>query len=139
MEHSFAALARDAAPPIDKPGALDELAARAARASIVLIGEASHGTDDFYAARAAPTSTLIADHGFRAVALEADSPDAFRVHRFVTGRTDDKDALAALSDFRRFPAWTWRNETMREFVEWLADFNAARATHEPAGLFGLDL
>ncbi|HJU23618.1 MAG TPA: erythromycin esterase family protein [Casimicrobiaceae bacterium] len=139
MEHSFATLARDAATPVDEPGALDELAARAARASIVLIGEASHGTEDFYATRAALTRTLIADHGFRAVALEADWPDAFRVHRFVTGRSDDKDALAALSDFRRFPAWMWRNETMRAFVDWLAEYNATRAMHERAGLFGLDL
>jgi erythromycin esterase-like protein len=129
----------DRAKALDAPDTLAEIAARAARASIVLIGEASHGTEDFYATRAALTRRLVTDHGFRAVTLEADWPDTFRVHRFVTGRSDDKDATAALADFRRFPAWMWRNETMREFVDWLAEFNSARAGAERVGLFGLDL
>ena len=124
---------------VDAAGALDRLAARAARAAIVLIGEASHGTRDFYAMRAELTRRLVTDHGFRAVTLEADWPDTFRVHRYVTGRSDDADAATALSDFRRFPAWMWRNETMRDFVDWLAGFNAARAAGERIGVFGLDL
>ena len=135
MAHAW----QDRAKALDAPGALAGIAARAARASIVLIGEASHGTEDFYAMRAALTRRLIADHGFRAVTLEADWPDTFRAHRYVTGRSDDKDAVTALSDFRRFPAWMWRNETMREFVDWLAGFNKARASAERVGLFGLDL
>jgi erythromycin esterase-like protein len=124
---------------VDGADACDELAARAARASIVLIGEASHGTRDFYAMRADLTRRLISEHGFRAVTLEADWPDTFRAHRFITGRSDDKDAVTALSDFRRFPAWMWRNETMRDFVDWLADFNRTRNRGERVGLFGLDL
>jgi erythromycin esterase-like protein len=139
MENAFAALGARAATAIDATDALDEIAARAAHASIVLIGEASHGTLDFYAMRAAITRRLITDHGFRAVALEADWPDTFRVHRFVTGRSDDEDATEALSDFRRFPAWMWRNETVREFVDWLAERNRARQPGERVGVFGLDL
>jgi erythromycin esterase-like protein len=135
MAHAW----EDRAKALDAPGALAEIAARAAHASIVLIGEASHGTEDFYAMRAALTRRLVADHGFRAVTLEADWPDTFRAHRYVTGRSDDKDADTALSDFRRFPAWMWRNETMREFVDWLAGFNNARGGAERVGLFGLDL
>ncbi|HET8877223.1 MAG TPA: erythromycin esterase family protein [Casimicrobiaceae bacterium] len=135
MAHAW----QDRAKALDAPGALAGIAARAARASIVLIGEASHGTEDFYAMRAALTRRLIADHGFRAITLEADWPDTFRAHRYVTGRSDDKDAATALSDFRRFPAWMWRNETMREFVDWLAGFNNARDSAERVGLFGLDL
>ena len=109
--------------PVDADNnALAALAQRSARAKVVLIGEASHGTRDFYAMRAALTERLIAAHGFRAVALEADWPDTFRAHRYVTGRSDDADADEALSGFRRFPAWMWRNETMRDFVAWLADF-----------------
>jgi len=126
--------------PVDAgDNALTALAQRAARARIVLIGEASHGTRDFYAMRAALTERLISAHGFRAVALEADWPDTFRAHRYVTGRSDDADANEALSGFRRFPAWMWRNETMRDFVAWLADFNLALPPHDRAGLFGLDL
>jgi erythromycin esterase-like protein len=136
---SFDAIASRAAQPVDAGGALDRIAARAARASVVLIGEASHGTQDFYAMRAALTRRLIADHGFRAVALEADWPDTFRVHRYVTRRSDDANGERALSDFRRFPAWMWRNEPMREFVDWLADFNRERPADAAAGVFGLDL
>ena len=139
MDNAFAALGSRAAKALEGGGALDDIAARAARASIVLIGEASHGTADFYAMRAALTQRLVTDHGFRAITLEADWPDTFRMHRFVTGRSDDRDANEALSDFRRFPAWMWRNETMREFVGWLAEFNRARAPDERVGIFGLDL
>jgi erythromycin esterase-like protein len=138
MDHSFAAIASRAAHVFDE-AALDEIAARAARASIVLIGEASHGTADFYAARAQITRRLITDHGFRAVTLEADWPDTFRVHRFVTGRSDDAEAHEALGDFQRFPRWMWRNETMREFVDWLAEENRSRDQDARAGIFGLDL
>ena len=138
MENALAALGARGARAMDSH-AIDELAARAASSSIVLIGEASHGTEDFYAMRAALTRRLIADHGFRAVTLEADWPDTFRAHRYVTGRSDDRDALAALADFRRFPAWMWRNDTMREFVDWLAEYNRARTGDQQVGLFGLDL
>ena len=137
--HAFNALAERAASPLDTGAAVERIAARAARGSVVLIGEASHGTQDFYATRAALTRRLITAHGFRAVALEADWPDTFRAHRYAAGRSDDVDAEQALSDFRRFPAWMWRNETMRDFVEWLAGFNRGQPAGDAAGLFGLDL
>ena len=138
-DRSFNSIAQHAARPVDADDALDRIAARAARGSVVLIGEASHGTQDFYAMRAAVTRRLIADHGFRAVGLEADWPDTFRAHRYATGRSGDANAVEALADFRRFPAWMWRNETMRDFVEWLADFNRSRPDGDAAGVFGLDL
>jgi erythromycin esterase-like protein len=122
-----------------RPDALDRLATRAAGAAVVLIGEASHGTRDFYEMRAALTQRLIADHGFRAVALEADWPDTYRAHCYVTGRSDDAGAVDALGDFQRFPRWMWRNAPMRDFVEWLASFNRDRPASDRAGLFGLDL
>src|SRR5438105_11849867 len=96
----------------------DSLVGMAGEAQCVLIGEASHGTDEFYATRAALTRRLIEAHGFRAVVLEADWPDTLRVHRYVTGRVKEHDAAAALGDFRRFPAWMWRNTVMVDFVEW---------------------
>src|SRR5690242_16949715 len=117
----FAGIASRIAHPVDaRNKALVDIATRAARASVVLIGEASHGTHEFYAMRAALTRRLIEAHGFRAVALEADWPDAFRAHRYASGRSDDANADEALSDFRRFPTWMWRNEVMRDFVESLA-------------------
>lgn len=101
-------------------------------ARIVLIGEATHGTHEFYRLRAELTKMLIADHGFGAVACEADWPDARRVDRYVRGARADADATAALGDFERFPQWMWRNEVVRDFATWL------RATGN-AGFYGLDV
>ena len=76
-----------------------------ARVRVVLIGEASHGTQDFYAMRADVTRRLVTAHGFRAVALEADWPDTSRAHRYVTGRSDDASAMQALGGSGAFPQW----------------------------------
>ena len=116
----------------------DSLVEMAGEAQCVLIGEASHGTHEFYAIRTALTRRLIEEKGFRAVALEADWPDSFRVHRFVTGRSDDKRASEALNDFRRFPSWMWRNTVVVDFIEWLRQWNAHNKDNL-AGFYGLDL
>jgi erythromycin esterase-like protein len=106
----------------------------------VFIGEASHGTHDFYRERARITRRLIQERGFTAVAVEGDWPDAYRVNRYVMGLSKDLDADAALSDFRRFPAWMWRNHDVLNFVEWLRARNEAHG--HPATrtrFYGLDL
>src|SRR5437588_11161120 len=118
---------------------LDSLIARAGDRAFILIGEASHGTHEFYATRADLTRGLIAEKKFRILALEADWPDMLRVHRYVTGRSEDKDAAEALGDFRRFPAWMWRNTVMVEFVEWLRQWNSQQPERDRAGIFGMDL
>jgi len=106
----------------------------------VLIGEASHGTHDFYRERARITRRLIDECGFTAVAVEADWPDAYRVNRYVMGLSRDEDADRALSDFRRFPAWMWRNRDVMAFVEWLRARNDAHAHQATkARFYGLDL
>jgi erythromycin esterase-like protein len=107
---------------------------------MVLIGEASHGTHDFYAERARITRHLIKECGFNAVAVEADWPDAYRVNRFVMGLSNDTGADAALSDFKRFPAWMWRNHDVLRFVEWLRAYNDTHANPTlKARFYGLDL
>ena len=106
----------------------------------VLIGEASHGTHDFYQERARITRRLIDERGFTAVAVEADWPDAYRVNRYVMGQSADRDANAALSDFRRFPAWMWRNRDVLTFVEWLRARNDAHVNAiTKVRFYGLDL
>src|SRR5438552_8549129 len=82
----------------------------------VLIGEASHGTHEFYRSRADTTRRLIAEKGFNAVAVEADWPDAYRVNRYVRGMSDDGEPVEALGDFKRFPTWMWRNADVLDFV-----------------------
>jgi erythromycin esterase-like protein/orotate phosphoribosyltransferase len=114
----------------------DELMVMAEHARFVLIGEASHGTADFYRHRAEITKRLIVEKGFAAVAVEADWPDAFRVNRYVRGASTDGDATVALGDFKRFPTWMWRNTEVRDFIEWLRDYND---DHPPVGFYGLDL
>ena len=117
----------------------DELLERIGSAEIVLIGEASHGTHEFYANRARLTRRLIAEKGFSIVALEADWPDALRVNRYVSGRSADTSANQSLSGFRRFPTWMWRNTVMEEFVDWMREGNSGSIGRGAARIFGMDL
>jgi erythromycin esterase-like protein len=118
----------------------DALLAKIGDARFVLIGEASHGTHEFYRIRAEITKRLIVEKGFGAVAVEADWPDAYRVNRYVRGRSDDADAIDALSDFVRFPQWMWRNADVLDFVGWLRAHNDSLARHRArVGFYGLDL
>ncbi|UBV45066.1 erythromycin esterase family protein (plasmid) [Deinococcus taeanensis] len=119
------------------PDALDGLLAIVGDARFVLIGEASHGTHEFYRDRALLTRRLIETRGFTAVAVEADWPDAYRVNRFVRGQLAGPVG-GALGDFTRFPRWMWRNEEVAEFARWLRTFNAAQP-QRAAGFYGLDL
>lgn len=108
-------------------------------APIVLLGEATHGTHEFYRERAAITSRLITENGFNAVAVEADWPDAYRVNRFVRGRGADRHAIDALGDFKRFPRWMWRNEDVLQLVAWLRVHNDQLDPSRRVGFYGLDL
>lgn len=123
---------------VPSPADLDTLIGDA---RIVLIGEASHGTHEFYQARADITRWLIEHRDFTAVAAEADWPDAYRVNQIVRGQGEDRNANEALSGFKRFPSWMWRNVVVRDFVEWLSAHNAARRarTMTQTGFYGLDL
>jgi erythromycin esterase-like protein len=109
-------------------------------APFVLLGEASHGTHDFYHERAQITQRLIREKGFTAVAVEADWPDAYRIDRYVRGADDQAFAVEALADFRRFPTWMWRNTDVVEFLDWLREHNDALASGAAkTGFYGLDL
>ena len=112
---------------------------RVANARYVLIGEASHGTHEFYRIRAEITKRLIREKGFRAVAVEADWPDAYRVNRYVRGGGGDVDATQALVGFERFPQWMWRNADVLDFVGWLREHNDALRPERRVGFYGLDL
>jgi len=118
----------------------DALLALIGNARFVLIGEATHGTHEFYSERATITKRLIAEKGFSILAIEADWPDSARVHRYVRGATEDTNADEALSGFRRFPTWMWRNTVVVEFVEWLRGFNKnIDPKRAPVGFYGMDL
>src|SRR5688500_2650782 len=108
-------------------------------ARVVLIGEASHGTHEFYRVRAELTKALILEHGFNVVAVEADWPDAYRVNRWVRHESADSTADQALGDFTRFPRWMWRNRDVVNFLTWLRGQNEARPPAQRTGFYGLDL
>jgi erythromycin esterase-like protein len=138
---SVVVLIKPAALPLyDAPADYDRLLEWIGPARFVLIGEASHGTHEFYRRRAEVTRRLIEEKGFCAVAVEGDWPDAYRVNRYVHGVGDDRSADAALEDFKRFPTWMWRNTVVRDFLDWLRGYNCdlpdARAC---VGFYGLDL
>jgi erythromycin esterase-like protein len=117
----------------------DEILALVGDARFVLIGEASHGTHEFYKYRAEITKRLIREKGFSAVAVEADFPDAYRVNRYVRGIGNDKTANDALSAFTRFPLWMWRNADVLDFVGWLKSHNDKLKIDDKIGFYGLDL
>jgi erythromycin esterase-like protein len=107
-------------------------------ARFVLIGEATHGTHEFYYERAELTKRLIDEKGFHAVAVEADWPDAYRVNSYVRHRSTAANADEALGAFKRFPTWMWRNTEVRDFVEWLRLYNRIHPAAD-VGFYGLDL
>jgi len=103
---------------------------------VILLGEASHGTAEFYRARAAITRHLIERHGFTIIAVEADWPDAAAVDRYVRHRPA---RTAAGPPFQRFPTWMWRNTDVEEFLGWLREFNEPLESQQRVGFYGLDL
>ncbi|MBX3185558.1 MAG: erythromycin esterase family protein [Labilithrix sp.] len=140
-KHSPVTALRNAAQPLDG-GAhdYDALLDCIGDARFVLLGEATHGTHEFYRERARITRRLISERGFDAVAIEADWPDAHRVDRFVKGRLGDDDAALSLASFERFPTWMWRNADFLDFVGWLREHNDARPPEAgKVGIYGLDL
>jgi erythromycin esterase-like protein/predicted phosphoribosyltransferase len=129
---------------VDAPGGVpprEMLSELIGDARIVLIGESSHGTHEFYRARAEITKWLIDEKGFCAVAAEADWPDAYRVNRYVRGLGEDTTAEQALRGFERFPSWMWRNTVVRDFGDWLRANNRRCESHHrrQTGFYGLDL
>ncbi len=118
----------------------DALLERVGDARFVLLGEASHGTHEFYKKRAEITQRLITEKGFNAVAVEADWPDAYQVNRYVHQNDPLITANEALAGFKRFPAWMWRNTDVLDFITWLGEYNRSLPITNPkVGFYGLDL
>jgi protein-L-isoaspartate(D-aspartate) O-methyltransferase len=115
---------------------LDPLLKRIGKARVVLIGEASHGTSEFYRMRALITKRLIEEKNFNIIAAEADWPDAARIDHYVRHRNTPPSEWTA---FARFPTWMWRNAEVREFIDWLHDYNKALPYNNRTGFYGLDL
>ncbi|MDQ2078227.1 protein-L-isoaspartate(D-aspartate) O-methyltransferase [Marinimicrobium sp. ABcell2] len=134
---STSELIAECAEPLDDEGALDALLERIGDSRVVLIGESSHGTSEFYRYRARITQALIEQKGFDLLAVEADWPDASQIDHYVRDLQTEASQWTA---FSRFPTWMWRNEEVREFVDWLHDHNSRITDRtQRVGFHGLDL
>ncbi len=125
--------------PLPSPDDVEEFGAyfdRFADAKVILLGEATHGTSQFYRARAAITRRLIERHGFNIVAVEADWPDAARIDRYVRHRAHEPSSEEA---FTRFPTWMWRNVEMHDFIDWLRGHNEKLPLQARTRFCGLDI
>ncbi|MGB3783732.1 MAG: erythromycin esterase family protein, partial [Priestia megaterium] len=113
----------------------------ASRAQYVLLGEASHGTSEFYEIRAAITKELIQHHDFSFIAVEGDWPSCFEVNRYIKGYTTQyANAEDVLRSFSRWPSWMWANQEINDLIEWLRDYNNNLPAHQPkVGFYGLDV
>lgn len=122
----------------DRDSDFDALLDQVGNRAFVMLGEASHGTKEFYNLRARITRRLISEYDFQAVAVEADWPDAYQLNRHVRGLNlpDREKAFAA---FERFPEWMWRNHEVDAFIAWLQAHNRALPEQRQAGFYGLDL
>jgi len=133
------AIRRNASIIYGQPEDYDLLADLVDGADIVLLGEATHGTSEFYHERATITKRLITHYGFNAIAIEGDWPDAYRVNQYVKGQLKDITAKQSLDGFKRFPTWMWCNREVLGFVEWLYYHNHQLASERQVGFYGLDL
>jgi erythromycin esterase-like protein len=131
---------RDAVLPLDDPRDLDPLLDQIGEARYVLLGEASHGTSEFYTWRARLSMRLILEKGFSCLAVEGDWPDCYRVNRYVRGYPDaGAGAEEVLHAFERWPTWMWANREIVAFARWLRHHNDALAAEWKVGFYGLDV
>jgi erythromycin esterase len=118
---------------------LGPLFERIGDARIVMLGEASHGTHEYYTWRAQISKKLIAENGFNFIAVEGDWPDCYRINRFVKGYDSCASADQCLKEFNRWPTWMWANWETAALAEWLKAYNAGKPNNERTGFYGLDV
>ena len=131
---------RRVAMSLEAPDDLDPLIEMIGEARFVLLGEASHGTSEFYTWRAEISRRLIREKGFSFIAVEGDWPDCYHVNRYVKGYPDSgRSAEEVLHAFERWPTWMWANREVVELVEWLYEHNRRRPAEQQVGFYGLDV
>ncbi len=116
-----------------------DLLPAAGAARRILLGEATHGTHEYYRERARLTERLILEHGVTAIAIEGDWSPTYRLNAYVRGLGNDRSAAEALRGFTKFPEWMWPNAEFRDFVERLRTINMARSAEQRVGLYGMDV
>ncbi|HET8794666.1 MAG TPA: erythromycin esterase family protein, partial [Nitrososphaeraceae archaeon] len=125
---------------LDNTDKIDIILDRIGEANCVLLGEASHGTSEFYLWRAEISKRLISEKGFLFIAVEGDWPDCYKVNQYIKDNPESySTASQVLFSFNRWPTWMWANKEMIELVEWLEDYNKLLTDGTKVGFYGLDL
>lgn len=132
---------RDLAVPLANEDSINKLIKKAGDAQYVLLGEASHGTSEFYSVRAELSKRLITEEGFRFIAVEGDWPSCYELNRYVKGYMDAGTSIKEVlsGNFRRWPSWMWANEEISELAKWLRSYNADKPEEEKVGFYGIDV
>ncbi|MFI4955798.1 MAG: erythromycin esterase family protein [Gammaproteobacteria bacterium] len=138
-DHLVSVIAGESEPLLENADKYSSLIEKIGDSRIVLMGEATHGTEEFYQARIDISKRLIEEKGFMAIAIEGDWPDVYSLHRYVQGIGDVNNAEEALSAFKRFPTWMWCNKTMPDLLKWMRCFNDKCDQKNKVGFYGLDL
>jgi erythromycin esterase len=125
--------------PLENQQHLDVLLKEIGSASLVLLGEASHGTAEFHNWRGNITRRLVEEKGFKLIAIEGDGPAAFAINQYIKGANHSNSAQQALMAFKRWPAWMWANQEVATFTEWLRTYNDKQAANQQVGFYGLDV
>ncbi|WP_100407368.1 erythromycin esterase family protein [Bacillus solitudinis] len=118
---------------------LEPLLTEASNAKFLLLGEATHGTSEFYSTRAEMTKWLIKNRRIHFIAVEGDWPSCFEVNRYIKGQSLEEDAKKILKTFDRWPSWMWANEEMVEFITWLRSYNDTQDDEDKIGFYGMDV
>lgn len=139
-ESDVVAQMRALARPLSSTSDLEALVERLGTARFACLGEASHGTHEYYRWRAELSRRLIQEHGFTWIGVEGDWPDCWRINRWVRGQElQDLDARGVLAGFERWPTWMWANHEVSDFLDWLHEWNLSRPEQDRAGFYGLDV
>jgi erythromycin esterase-like protein len=140
LESDVTSEIRSLARPLTRSSDLDVLVERLGPARFACLGEASHGTGEYYQWRAELSRRLIEEHGFTWIGVEGDWPDCWRINRWVRGQDHQElDVNGLLAGFERWPTWMWANSDVADFLDWLHEWNRYRPEHERVGFYGLDV
>ncbi|WP_088101974.1 erythromycin esterase family protein [Halalkalibacter urbisdiaboli] len=138
-EQEFIRSIKENAIRFDKLEDMEPLLEEASKARFALLGEASHGTSEYYKTRAEMSKWLIEKKGFSFLAVEGDWPSCYEINRYIKGYSNKKGPIDVLNAFNRWPTWMWANEEMIDLIAWLKDYNDDKAPKDKVGFYGIDV
>lgn len=127
------------AQPIYGKKDLSSLVSELAKTKIVMLGESSHGTQEFYEWRRLISEELITKHDFNFIAVEGDWPPSAELNRYIHSQTRKQIAAGALAHFKRWPTWMWSNTEIMKLAQWMKSYNELQLQKHKVSFYGLDV